>query len=576
MSCLHHCCIRVEPLQRSSPENLRDCEMINQMTDENIRESWLMSMGFCSRTFLNLSTPSIDEASNQYITASLHRNVLSWSVWWGQEEKEGLSLRAMPPSVCSQSANRGSCSGVSDPFRTVTVPGVAGRSPTAAFSSVNFGAPKVLPPLSTSKDPVYPSVPKQPVCETPTDFRQAYSSADGLAAGDPEKSNVQHVQYRLSYVENDREQDVMGSSLRNLSLQPSYQSCIHHQVPLWSHRTVVFLDKSLSISLVDLEGRRTDKERKQTLYSSTFSFRFGVSSCCRSSADSKSAKTNEAYRRPRAAMLGRNKCNGQGSSLVHCRGLLIKQQGSKVEQIAPAHGVNNKAGDSDTQRHSATLGLLSFTGPSPSNTKAGKQKGNADEAAFRNLRHRQHTFNTGPVDTRTRSHQTASDITHEQASKSETPKVLPLDETCYYRSRLKADFLEETPKILTLKEALELLRPDFISRSQSRVRRLEQRAERRRALQDSNPDQLQWLREDRSRQKGNSTTPHPLSDNLFKPRERSISGREMQLRSRRIYNKLPEVTKKKEEEKKRAESQTNRLRAEVFKKVEVVFTVFLV
>ncbi|KAM7385462.1 hypothetical protein PAMP_001545 [Pampus punctatissimus] len=36
----------------------------------------------------------------------------------------------------------------------------------------------------------------------------------------------------------------------------------------------------------------------------------------------------------------------------------------------------------------------------------------------------------------------------------------------------------------------------------------------------------------------------------------------MQLRSRRIYNKLPEVTKKKEEEKKRAVSQTNRLRAE--------------
>lgn len=37
----------------------------------------------------------------------------------------------------------------------------------------------------------------------------------------------------------------------------------------------------------------------------------------------------------------------------------------------------------------------------------------------------------------------------------------------------------------------------------------------------------------------------------------------------RIYNKLPEVAKKKEEEKKRAESQTNRLRAEVFKKVDV-------
>lgn len=36
----------------------------------------------------------------------------------------------------------------------------------------------------------------------------------------------------------------------------------------------------------------------------------------------------------------------------------------------------------------------------------------------------------------------------------------------------------------------------------------------------------------------------------------------------RIYNKLPEVTRKKEEEKKRVVSQTNRLRAEVFKKVK--------
>uniref|UniRef100_A0A8C5GVA9 ALMS motif domain-containing protein n=1 Tax=Gouania willdenowi TaxID=441366 RepID=A0A8C5GVA9_GOUWI len=116
-------------------------------------------------------------------------------------------------------------------------------------------------------------------------------------------------------------------------------------------------------------------------------------------------------------------------------------------------------------------------------------------------------------------------------------------------------------------EALELFRPDFISRSQGRVRSLEQRAWRRKAMQSSTPDLLQCLRDDQSYQKRNCTIPDPLSDNLFKPRERSISGREMQLRSRRIYNKLPEVTKKKEEEKRRAVSQTNRQRAEVFKKV---------
>lgn len=39
----------------------------------------------------------------------------------------------------------------------------------------------------------------------------------------------------------------------------------------------------------------------------------------------------------------------------------------------------------------------------------------------------------------------------------------------------------------------------------------------------------------------------------------------------RIYNKLPEVTKKKEEERRRLVLQTNRLRAEAFKKVEQGF-----
>ncbi|TMS04911.1 Centrosomal protein C10orf90-like protein [Larimichthys crocea] len=179
---------------------------------------------------------------------------------------------------------------------------------------------------------------------------------------------------------------------------------------------------------------------------------------------------------------------------------------------------------------------------------------------------RQHTSNIGPVDSRTWSKRAGRDKTeeqHEHDCSTEPQKDYALDKTC---SRLKAEFLKGTPKTLSLKEALELFRPDFISRSQGRVRRLEQRALRRRELQDSNPDLVQGLREDRFKQKRNCTTPDPLSDNLFKPRERSISGREMQLRSRRIYNKLPEVTKKKEEEKKRAVSETNRLRAEVFKK----------
>ncbi|XP_044070717.1 uncharacterized protein LOC122884635 isoform X2 [Siniperca chuatsi] len=547
---------------------------------------------------------SIIQASNKDIIPSLHRNVLSWGVWRGQEEKESVSLRAIPHSAYSQTADSESYSGGSNLFRTASVPDVMGRSPKTAFSSLTITARKVLPSLSTSQDPVCTSTPTQPVkvsmppklpetfggralsistntkrvsnsqpnvCRqnptivTPNEFRQAYSPADGLAVSDRGKRIAQLEQCRLSYTEANRKQAVIGGSLMNLSSQPSYRSCIHLEVPLRTTSSVVFLVKSLSISFVEPEGRRVGQS---TLYRSTLSVRLGVSSCHRSSTD-KPAKTNKGYRRPRAATLGRNKRNGRESGLGHCRGPLSKHWGRRVEQIAPAHGVNIKPDDSDTQHHSPTLGLLSFRGPCPSNTRAGRQKGNADEAAFptqSNIRHRQHTSNIGPVNSRTWTKQAGSNKTEDQQEhdcSTEPQRVSALDKTC---SRLKADSLEDPPKTLSLKEALELFRPDFISRSQGRVRRLEQRARRRRALQDSNPDLVKGHREDQCKQKRNCTTPDPLSDNLFKPRERSISGREMQLRSRRIYNKLPEMTKKKEEEKKRAVSQTNRLRAEVFKK----------
>uniref|UniRef100_A0A3B4Z0Y7 Uncharacterized LOC103357685 n=1 Tax=Stegastes partitus TaxID=144197 RepID=A0A3B4Z0Y7_9TELE len=411
---------------------------------------------------------------------------------------------------------------------------------------------------------------QNPTILKPNEFRQAYSPADGLAVRDPGRRKVQFVQFRLSCTEEGRKQEVKGGSVMNLfSAQPSYRACIHHEVPLRSSSSIVFLDKSLCISLDELEQRRAGQP---TLYRSALSIRLGSSSCRRSSTD-KPAKTNEGYRRTRAAMLGSNKRNGRETTSGQCRGPLSKQWGRKVEQTASAHGVNSKADAADTQHHSATLGILTFRGPSPSNTKAGRQKGNADEAAFSarsNFRRRQNTFNTGPAaDSRTRSKQAESgkkDEEQEEGYSTVSHTASTLDKTSYRDSQLRTDSLEGAPKTLSLKEALELFRPDFISRSQGRVRRLEQRARRRKALQDSNPDLVQGLGEDRGAQKKNCTTPDPLSDNLFKPRERSISGREMQLRSRRIYNKLPEVTKKKEEEKKRAVSQTNRQRAEVFKK----------
>ncbi|XP_023976985.1 (E2-independent) E3 ubiquitin-conjugating enzyme FATS isoform X4 [Physeter macrocephalus] len=118
---------------------------------------------------------------------------------------------------------------------------------------------------------------------------------------------------------------------------------------------------------------------------------------------------------------------------------------------------------------------------------------------------------------------------------------------------------------LTLQEALEVRKPQFISRSQERLKKLEHMVQQRKAQRKESLGPKQSLLPVRANKK-QFTVPHPLSDNLFKPKERYISEKEMHMRSKRIYNNLPEVRKKKEEQKKRVILQSNRLRAEVFKK----------
>ncbi|XP_031244494.1 (E2-independent) E3 ubiquitin-conjugating enzyme FATS isoform X4 [Mastomys coucha] len=118
---------------------------------------------------------------------------------------------------------------------------------------------------------------------------------------------------------------------------------------------------------------------------------------------------------------------------------------------------------------------------------------------------------------------------------------------------------------MTLQEALEVHRPQFISRSQERLQKLKRMVQQRKTQQKESLGQKQSLLPVRANKK-QFTVPHPLSDNLFKPKERCISEKEMHMRSKRIYNNLPEVRKKKEEQKKRVILQSNRLRAEVFKK----------
>nr|XP_021147680.1 LOW QUALITY PROTEIN: centrosomal protein C10orf90 homolog [Columba livia] len=128
------------------------------------------------------------------------------------------------------------------------------------------------------------------------------------------------------------------------------------------------------------------------------------------------------------------------------------------------------------------------------------------------------------------------------------------------------------PASLTLREALEVHKPQFISHSQERLKRLEQMVQLRKAQQSDAPagNQGAPVRKlsstSTSSKKKQYTVPHPLSDNLFKPKERFIPEKEMHMRSKRIYDNLPEVKKKQEEKQKRIIIQSNRLRVEIFKK----------
>ncbi|XP_066478392.1 (E2-independent) E3 ubiquitin-conjugating enzyme FATS [Tiliqua scincoides] len=152
------------------------------------------------------------------------------------------------------------------------------------------------------------------------------------------------------------------------------------------------------------------------------------------------------------------------------------------------------------------------------------------------------------------------DVTHEKYEAFQQPEVCSEPEK-----------IPSNP--LTLREALEVHKPHFISRSQERLKKLEHMVQLRKAQQGDASGKKQGAILSRklsssslSSKKRQYTVPHPLSDNLFKPKERFISEKEMHMRSKRIYNNLPEVKKKQEEKQKRVIIQSNRMRVEIFKK----------
>ncbi|KAJ8013612.1 hypothetical protein DPEC_G00031610 [Dallia pectoralis] len=96
---------------------------------------------------------------------------------------------------------------------------------------------------------------------------------------------------------------------------------------------------------------------------------------------------------------------------------------------------------------------------------------------------------------------------------------------------------------LSPREALERSRPDFIRRSQGRVRDMERRAEERRV-----------------EERRMCPTSEHHSDNLFRPRDRAITGKKICLGTRQKQKKQAEEARRREVQ------QINRLRANLFKK----------
>ncbi|XP_029793461.1 Alstrom syndrome protein 1 [Suricata suricatta] len=119
----------------------------------------------------------------------------------------------------------------------------------------------------------------------------------------------------------------------------------------------------------------------------------------------------------------------------------------------------------------------------------------------------------------------------------------------------------------TLQESLQLHRPDFISRSGERIKRLKLIVQERKLqnmLQSEREALFNTVREWQGCQEPMRRL--PKRGFLDAQKNRPIGKKEMIQRSKRIYEQLPEVQRKKEEEKRRLEYKSYRLRAQLFKK----------
>ncbi|XP_063781447.1 centrosome-associated protein ALMS1 isoform X2 [Pseudophryne corroboree] len=135
------------------------------------------------------------------------------------------------------------------------------------------------------------------------------------------------------------------------------------------------------------------------------------------------------------------------------------------------------------------------------------------------------------------------------------------------RSQILSDTESKSPRPfvrVTLQESLKTHRPDFIFRSGERVKRLRLLSKERKLQQ-----MFQSEREELFNQPARgrvSRRQNPITDSRRSQRNSAIPRSEMIARSRRIYEQLPEITRRKDEEKRRTEYESYRLKAQLFRK----------
>lgn len=259
-------------------------------------------------------------------------------------------------------------------FRAAAVPEVVGEGPNTTFRSI-CPAPREVQPSWESIHPACEGVPYASTTissmsrvsnsrpgrcgqngMTACELRRMCSADDGAALRDGEKGGRAEG-HRLTDAEGDGKADVRVRSFVDRSTQRSHWSCVHIEVPLVFNSSTLFLDKSLLISDIELEGRTVGEP---ALFRSTLSIRLGASP------------------RNQPAKRGQGR-GGQAASPGHQSG------GGAVQQTVPACYVTGRAADSDPKLHGNPLGLLSFRRPEPSNTQTRWLKENVDEPLTSNL-----------------------------------------------------------------------------------------------------------------------------------------------------------------------------------------------